>query len=84
MDVSVGLLIIIFGVSCLAVKMGAFIGVIFDGQPSALLHGHIQTQCFLVADRLRKVVVALQEPAEIYRILIRYKLIGQSYELNSI
>ena len=62
MDLSLGLLKIVFGVSCLAGKIGTFIGIVVDGRPSALLHGNIRTHCFLVMDRLRKLVVAFQEP----------------------
>ena len=36
--VSLGLLKIVFGVSCLAVQIGAFIGIVVDSRQSVLLH----------------------------------------------
>ena len=59
--VSLGLLKIVFGVSRLAVQMGAFIGIVVDSRQSALLHGNIRAQCFLMTDRLREPVVAFQD-----------------------
>ena len=56
------LLKIVFGVVCLAVQIGAFIGIVDDSLQSALLHGNIRAHCFLMTDRLRKLVVAFQEP----------------------
>ena len=56
------LLKIVFGVVCLAVQIGAFIGIFDDSLQSALLHGNIRAHCFLMTDRLRKLVLAFQEP----------------------
>ena len=40
--VSLCLLKIVFGAICLAVQMGAFIGIVVDSLQSALLHGNIR------------------------------------------
>ena len=60
--VDLGLLEIVFGAICLAVQIGAFVGIVVDTLQSALLHGNIRAQCFFMTDRLRKLVVAFQDP----------------------
>ena len=62
MCLSLDLLKIVFGAVCLAVQIGAFIGIFDDSLQSALLHGNIRAHYFLMTDRLRKLVVAFQEP----------------------